>query len=82
MMRTALLTLMLLAAPRVALACPICFGQSDSPLAIGMNRGILFMLGTTGFMLAAFAIFFIYLMRRAKAASDAEESVRGSEGIA
>ena len=26
------------------LACPVCFGQSDSPMAWAMNTGILFML--------------------------------------
>ena len=35
---------MLLAAPRAALACPVCFGQSDSPLAKAINMGILAML--------------------------------------
>src|SRR5437763_16823437 len=31
--RAALLTLALLAAPRIALACPVCFGNSDAPMA-------------------------------------------------
>ena len=46
------------------LACTVCFGQSDSPLAKGANSGVFFMLGVTVFMLAAFAGFFIYLIRR------------------
>jgi len=48
----------------LVLACSVCFGQSDSPLAKGANMGIFFMLGVTGVMLAAFAAFFIYLIRR------------------
>jgi hypothetical protein len=48
----------------LVLACSVCFGQSDSPLAKGANMGIFFMLGVTGVMLAAFATFFIYLIRR------------------
>ena len=36
---------LLLAAPRAALACPVCFGQSDSPLAVATNMGIIVMLG-------------------------------------
>jgi hypothetical protein len=46
------------------IACSVCFGQSDSPLAKGTNWGVFFMLGVTALMLAAFASFFIYLIRR------------------
>lgn len=49
------------------IACSVCFGQSDSPMAIGMNMGIFLMLGVTVAVLAGFASFFIYLMRRARA---------------
>jgi hypothetical protein len=56
----------MIAAPRIALACPVCFGQSDSPLAKGVNMGVLFLLGTITAVLVAFASFMIYLARRAK----------------
>ena len=65
-MRTLLIAVVLTAAPRVALACPVCFGQNDSPLAKGVNMGVFFMLGIVGVMLAGFASFFIYLSRRAR----------------
>jgi hypothetical protein len=61
-----LFTLVALAAPRAALACPVCFGQSDSPMAIATNMGIIAMLVVVAGVLGAFASFFIYLMRRAK----------------
>jgi hypothetical protein len=73
-MRRLLLTFVLLAVPRVALACPVCFGQSDSPMALAANMGILFMLGVTVSVLAAFACFFVYLMRRANLAADTGSS--------
>jgi hypothetical protein len=63
-MRTTLLTLGMLAAPRIALACPVCFGDNDSPMAVAMNNGILAMLIVVGGVLGAFATFFIYLIRR------------------
>jgi hypothetical protein len=63
--RTSLLTILLLAAPRAALACPVCFGQNDSPMAAAANLAILVMLGIVVGVLAAFASFFIYLRRRA-----------------
>ena len=56
-----------LAAPRAALACPVCFGESDSPLAIAMNMGIIAMLVVVAGVLGGFASFFIYLIRRANA---------------
>ena len=64
----------LLVAPRIALACPVCFGQNDSPLAVAMNLGIVFMLVIVVGVLAAFASFFIYLMRRARMAARQSES--------
>ena len=73
-MRQTLITLAIAAVPRVALACPVCFGQSDSPMASATNMGIFFMLGVTVAVLAAFACFFIYLMRRAKLADNSESS--------
>jgi len=65
-MRHTFITIGLLAAPRAALACPVCFGQSDSPMAAATNAGIWMMLGVVAVMLAAFASFFIYLSRRMK----------------
>ena len=56
----------MLGVPRAALACPVCFGNSDAPMAIATNTGIIFMLVIVGAVLGAFASFFIYLMRRAK----------------
>jgi len=67
-MRRSMFTFAMLMAPRVALACPVCFGQSDSPLAKAMNLGILAMLVVVAGVLASFASFFIYLSRRARLA--------------
>jgi hypothetical protein len=58
----------LLLVPRTAFACPVCFGQSDSPLALGINYGILAMLGFVVSLWVAFGSFFIYLRRRARLA--------------
>lgn len=66
MKRAVLLFAMLVAAPRAALACPVCFGQSDSPLASATNLGIIAMLGIIGGVLACFAAFMVHLNRRAK----------------
>ena len=50
--RRSMFTFAMLMAPRAALACPVCFGQSDSPLAKAMNLGILAMLVVVAGILA------------------------------
>lgn len=61
------------------MACPVCFGDSNEPMAIATNYGIWFMLGVVALMLSAFATFFIYLMRRAKLLRD--QSASGQETV-
>jgi hypothetical protein len=66
--------------PRDALACPVCFGNSDAPMAVATNTGVIFMLGVVVVMLAAFASFFIYLIRRANRL--AEQTATEAAGLA
>ena len=61
------------------MACPVCFGDSNEPMAIATNYGIWFMLGVVAMMLSAFATFFIYLMRRARLLRD--QSASGQETV-
>jgi hypothetical protein len=63
------------------LACPVCFGQSDSPMAWGMNIGILFMLVIVVGVLAGFASFFVHLVRRAHLAEHLGEADAGSADV-
>jgi len=68
--RHCVLTLvLLLSAARDALACPICFGASDAPLAIGMNWGVLTLLGITVGVLASFAALCVRLVRKSERAA-------------
>jgi hypothetical protein len=49
-------------------ACAMCYGnKTDSPLAAGMNWGIMSLLVMVVFVLGAVASFFIFLARRAAA---------------
>ncbi len=56
-----------LAAAPSAFACATCYGASDSPLAQGMNWGIMVLLGFIGFVLTVVSSFFAYIVRRASA---------------
>ena len=61
------------------MACPVCFGDSNEPMAIATNYGIWFMLGVVAMMLSACATFFIYLIRRGKLLRD--QSASGQETV-
>ena len=63
------------------LACPVCFGQSDSPMFWAMNTGILFMLVIVGGVLVGFASFFVHLVRRARLAEALESAEAGSADV-
>jgi heme/copper-type cytochrome/quinol oxidase subunit 2 len=57
-----------------ALGCATCFGQSDSPLAHGMNMAIMTLLGVVLTVMALIVAFFIHVSRRsAKAGLSMEE---------
>ncbi len=53
------------AAKQSASACAACYGASDSPLAQGMNWGIMVLLGFITCVLVGVTGFFIYIVRRA-----------------
>ena len=79
----ALLALLLCGMPRPVLACAACFGQSDSPMAKGMNAGIFMLLLVITSVLLGIGIFFVYILRRASrlASQAAAASVLAAPGI-
>jgi hypothetical protein len=56
--------------PNTLLACAACYGQSDSPMAKGMNWGIFSLLAVVVFVLGAIASFFVYLAKRSETLPD------------
>ena len=60
--------------PRATWACAACYGQSDSPMAAGMNWGILSLLGMIVVVLGGVAAFFIVLARRSAALAKSSDS--------
>lgn len=51
---------------QVVQACPVCFGQTDSPIVKGIEASVLFMVGMTYFLILGGAALFIMLRRRAR----------------
>lgn len=68
--------------PESLLACPVCFGALDGPLADGANKAVLALLGITVSVLAAFATFFVYLVRRARVFDTTDGTITGESGTA
>jgi hypothetical protein len=59
-------------APAEALACPVCFGATDSPMASAMNWAILTLLGIVGAVLGGIVTFFVHLAKQARLARERE----------
>jgi hypothetical protein len=62
--RIVVCTVTTLLAPRIASACPVCFGATDGAMMQGSSMGIFALLVVTVGMLAAFGGFFVHLARR------------------
>ncbi|MGB7748816.1 MAG: hypothetical protein WBN75_16190 [Verrucomicrobiia bacterium] len=50
--------------PSSLLACAACTGRTDSPLAVGMNWGIVTLLGFVLSVLICVVVFFVHVARR------------------
>ena len=72
-LHVALLALFVLtASPTPVLGCAACFGKSDSPMAYGMNAGIMTLLVVIGTMLGLITSFFVFLARRTARGAEAD----------
>ena len=56
--------------PASLFACAACYGASDSPMAKGMNWGILSLLAVVVMVLGSFASFFVFLGKKAASAAN------------
>ena len=72
-------SLMMLVAA-VANACPVCFGNPNSPLSKGATNGVLFLLGIIGIVQIGFVALFITFWRRARAMKKFREQFQVIEG--
>jgi len=63
-------------------ACAACYGQSDSPLAQGMNWGIFSLLGVVVMVLGGVAAFFVFLARRSALLAAGSAAGKGEQAAA
>ncbi len=61
------------------LACPMCFGATDTSMIGGTKLGVLVMVAITLAVQAGFVGFFLYLRKHAKQVSDLELDTEWSE---
>jgi hypothetical protein len=61
------------------LACPMCFGATDTSMIGGTKLGVLVMVAITFAVQAGFVAFFLYLRKHAKQTRDLELDTEWSE---
>ena len=62
-----LLVVLAIAIPSRIFACAACYGASDSPLATGMNYGILTLMCVILSVLSVFVVCFVHIVRKGEA---------------
>jgi len=74
------IAIVLLLAPAILSACPVCYGAPNSPMTKSSNNAIIFMLGIIGFVQVGFVAMFWSFWRRAKELRRRRESFRLLDG--
>ena len=79
-MTTILVALALILAATVASACPVCYGNQQTPLNKSASNGILFLLGIVGSVQIGFVALFVSFWKRTKALQQKREQFQIIEG--
>jgi hypothetical protein len=78
--RLILIAALMILAPIVASACPVCYGNAQTPLTKGASNGILFLLGIVGSVQVGFVALFFSFWKRAKALQQKREQFQIIDG--
>ena len=78
--RLVIAAIAIIAMPVIAHACPVCFGNPNSPLSKGATNGVLFLLGIIGVVQIGFVALFVTFWRRARATKKFREQFHVIEG--
>ena len=71
---------LLLAMAEAASACPVCFGDPNSPMAKGTANGIWVLLGIVGTVQVGFVALFVNFWKRARDIRKLRESFKVVDG--
>ena len=74
--RFVVIVIVLLLAPAILSACPVCYGAPNSPMTKATNNGIAFLLGTIFFVQVGFIAMFWSFWRHAQKLRRRRESMR------
>ena len=66
--------------PSVASACPVCYGDPNSPMVKGANNGVLVLLGIVAFVQIGFVALFVSFWKRAQHLRRKRDQFRLIEG--
>lgn len=66
--------------PTTALACPVCFGAAEGPMAEGVNNGILTLLGVVLVVQFGFVALFVGIWRRTRRLREQRERLKVING--
>lgn len=81
--RTAIVAIAVaIALPVVAHACPVCFGNPDSPMAKSATNAVWFLLGIIGIVQVGFVALFVTFWHRARTLKKFREQFHVIEGAA
>ena len=78
--RAVVLAVVLICVAVAASACPVCYGNQQTPLTKSASNGILFLLGIVGSVQVGFVALFISFWRRTKALQQKREQFQIIEG--
>ncbi len=78
--RRALVALYILACATAASACPVCYGNAQTPLTKSASNGVLFLLGVVGSVQVGFVALFFSFWKRAKSLQQKREQFHIIDG--
>lgn len=73
MRKAALIAVVLFACATLASACPVCYGNQQTPLTKSASNGVLFLLGIVGSVQVGFVALFVSFWKRTKALQQKRE---------
>lgn len=80
MRKAALIAVVLFACATLASACPVCYGNQQTPMTKSAGNGVLFLLGIVGSVQVGFVALFVSFWKRTKALQQKHEQFQIIEG--